>query len=169
MPQDVVFTIDKDVLRAKVSHLYIHSGPQTPATGLYFTLRGAVYLPGESVLITDVGAFTTGVPEDAVSSLVCVTSNVNTWCCRSSDGGRVGEWFFPDGTMLPRNSFYFDFSRSGYTHQVRLNRRRNAQTPTGNFNCIVPDGRNSTVMHNEVITIIAGKLSHCMCRARLYL
>ena len=79
------------------------------------------------MLITDIGSNAT--LDDASSTLVCVTSNVNTKCCRGSDGGSVGEWFHPNGTLVPRNSGTVGddiFTRSGYTEQVRLNRRANA-------------------------------------------
>ena len=96
-----------------------------------------VYLPGDAVLITAIGVSGT----DADSSLVCVTSNVNTQCCRESDGGNLGEWYFPNGAMVPRNiaAPSADFTRSGFTHLVRLNRRNGAMSPTGMYECRVPD------------------------------
>ena len=99
-----------------------------------------MYLPGDTVLITDIGEFTAATADGAGTSLVCVTSNVNTQCCRGSDGGNVGEWYFPNGDIVLRNNMAgtADFSRSGFTHQVRLNRRNNAQGPTGAYECRVP-------------------------------
>ena len=103
-----------------------------------------MYHPGEAVIITDIGESTIS---NAATSLACVTSNVNTECCRLSDGpggsgGRVGEWYFPNGTIVPRRSDApsADFTRSGFTHEVRLNRRNNAMSPTGIYECRVPDG-----------------------------
>ena len=120
-----------------------------PSSGLYFTLNGTVYLPGDTVLITGIGLSTT---VSAGSSLVCVTSNVNIECCRGSDGfggsgGSVGEWHFPSGTKVPRNkdARSADFTRSGSTHEVRLNRRNNAMSPTGIYECRVPDSGASVV------------------------
>ena len=102
-----------------------------------------MYLPGDTVLITDIGVFTSVTADGAGSSLVCVTSNVNIQCCRginNPNGGALGEWHFPDGTIVPRYSADLDadFSRSGFTHQVRLNRRNNAIGPTGAYECRVP-------------------------------
>ena len=100
-----------------------------------------MYLPGDTVLITDIGEFTATTADGAGTSLVCVTSNVNTECCRGSDGGNVGEWYFPDGTIVPRYSQdpNADFSRSAFTHEVRLNRRNTgAMSPTGAYECRVP-------------------------------
>ncbi len=124
---------------------------------LYFTLSGTVYLPGDSVLITDIGEFTSQTLRGGASSLVCDTSNVNRYCCRASDGGSVGEWFFPNGTMVLRNSGNenADFTRSGFTHQVRLNRRNNALMPTGEYLCTVPHVSREHI--NATITLIVGK------------
>ena len=96
-----------------------------------------MHLPGDTVVITAIGDSRT----DPDSSLVCVTSNVNIYCCRESDGGNVGEWYFPSGIMVPRRNSApsSDFTRSGFTHQVRLNRRNNAMSPTGIYECRVPD------------------------------
>ena len=98
-----------------------------------------MYLPGDTVLITDIGVDV--VDPDPGSSLVCNTSNVNNHCC-----GALGEWYFPNGTIVPRNSDSLngDFTRSGYTHQVRLNRRNNATIPLGTYTCVVPDMNNHT-------------------------
>jgi hypothetical protein len=115
-----------------------------------------VYLPGDTVLITDIGVFIGGgspANADPGTSLVCRTELVNTQCCRGGDGGRVGEWFDPDGNQFPRNYYFFDFSRSGYTHQVRLNRRNNAMSPTGVFECRVPPmGGGALVVASITIT-----------------
>ena len=119
----------------------LQSSLAVPTTGLYFTLNGTVYLHGATVFITDIGEFTSPTLEGVANSLLCVTSNVNHLCCRGSNGGNVGDWHFPNGTLVPRNSDnrFADFTRSGFTHQVRLNRRNNALTPAGNFSCKVPD------------------------------
>ncbi len=99
---------------------------------VYFTLRGTLYLPGTTVSITDVGDsyLTDNVvnQNDSGLSLVCVTSNVNTECCRSRDhpgpgDSSVGNWFYPNGTIVLGNSANpnGDFTRSSHTQQIRLN------------------------------------------------
>ena len=121
------------------NNVIVLSPPATPPAGLYFSLNGVIHLPGDSVLITDIGSSaSSGYPG---STLVCVTSNVNTNCCRGSDGGRVGEWYHPDGTIVPRNAGTPGddiFVRTGFTEQVRLNRRANATGPLGVYRCDVP-------------------------------
>ena len=130
---------------------------------LHFELNGRVYHHRDTIFITEIGAFTgTNVAEPALS-LVCETSNVNRMCCRGSDGQNVGDWFFPNGTMVPRNrGNENDFTRSGFTHQVRLNRRNNALTPTGEYTCKVPDEIQSTLINSAIITLILGKYVTCL-------
>jgi hypothetical protein len=136
------------------SSLIFLTGP--PSSGLYFTLGSTVYLPGETVFITDIGVFVGGSdPVDPGTSLVCKTEHVNTQCCRGSDGGRAGEWFDPDGTQLPRFGAApnANFSRSGSAQQVRLNRRNSAMSPTGVFECRVPPmGGGDLVVASIMIT-----------------
>jgi hypothetical protein len=117
-----------------------------------------VYLPGDTVFITDIGVFVVGGddPVDPGTSLVCRTELVNTQCCRDSDGGNVGEWLGPDGNQLSWFDAFpnADFSRSTYAQQVRLNRGNYAISPTGVFQCRVPSMNNGPlVMAN--ITIAA--------------
>ena len=52
--------------------------PIPPSTGLYFTLSGTVYLPGDTILITDIGSDNTNDRSDPGSSLVCNTTNAIT-------------------------------------------------------------------------------------------
>ena len=117
-----------------------------------------MYLSGDTVLITDIGVGNRGSP-DPGSSLVCNTSNVNTNCCRSRDGGNVGEWHFPDGTIVPRSNANpnGDLTRTGYTLQVRLNRRNNATTPLGAYECRVPHIMDNTSTEVHTASIFIGE------------
>ena len=100
-----------------------------------------MYLPGSTVLITEIGTQGSSDPDQPGGALVCVTTNINTQCCRGSDGGNVGEWYFPDGSMAPRGFAHAlgNFGRTGSTHQVRLNRISNVMKPLGTYECRVPD------------------------------
>ena len=123
-------------------------------------MNGTTYSSGATVPITSIGV---SDGEDARSSLVCVTRNVNTVCCRDAEGENVGEWHFPNGSIVPHDSVNptSNFTRSGFTHQVRLNRRNNASAPYGVYTCVVPDNENNEVNHTANITL-SGKLSyHC--------
>ena len=116
-----------------------------------------MYLPGDTILITDIGFVHATEAHDPRSSLVCNTINVNTHCCRGTknpNGGPLGDWYFPNYTIVPRLSASpnGDFTRNGFTHQVYLNRRNNAMTPLGTYTCVVPD-MNNTMNHNATITL----------------
>ena len=140
------------------NNIVVLSPPATfPTTGLYFSLNGVIHLPGESVLITDIGNI--AYLGDIDNSLVCMTSNVNTKCCRRSDGGNVGEWYRPDGTIVVRNSGAVGddiFTRSGFTQQVRLNRRANAVGPLGVYRCDVPAEPSGAIISASITILRQG-------------
>ena len=108
------------------------------ADSLYFMLRGIIYQPGSTVIITDIGTQAGTDPDQPGGTLVCVTTNINTQCCRGSDGGNGGDWYFPDGSMVPRGTGSGNFGRTGSTHQIRLNRLSNVMHPVGAYECRVP-------------------------------
>ena len=108
-------------------------------SGLYFQLNGAIYLPGEVIKISDIGV----QPDDRSnpgSTLVCMTENVNTACCRRREGISAGYWHYPNGTEvpLPKNGYSL-FYAIRYINQVRLTRQNNALGPLGSYTCSVPD------------------------------
>ncbi len=77
----------------------------------------------------------------------CITTNVNNGCCRGHDkkavpyGGRVGEWLYPNSSIIPRPVNATDFSRRGYLHEVRLTVESGKSAgPPGTYICHVPDG-----------------------------
>ena len=123
-------------------------------TQLYFTWRGNRYEPGDSILITDIRHDSDRGP---ANSLVCVTTDVNTQCC--NDTGGVGEWFFPNGSMVPRNIDDPDrdsqIIRTGRTNQVWLNFGTPQMSPTGEYTCVVPvtDG---SVIQTAGIRLVTG-------------
>ena len=137
-------------------------------------MSGSVYLPENTIPITDVGdSYLPGDDtnqNDPGPSLVCVTSNVNTTCCRDADnpnGGGQGNWRYPNGTRVLRNhaNRNGDFTRSSHSQQIRLNRKRpDVMSPTGVYTCEVPDESNTAMIHTATITLgectIATKVNH---------
>ena len=135
-------------------------------------LNNVIYFPGDSILISDIG------PEganrtDAGSSLICVTTNVNRDCCRKNDknnnpnGGAVGEWVFPNNTVVPRsNDATYSFRRRGFTEHVRLTRQAEKLAgPPGVYRCEVPSAVNGSIISSN-ITLVSSKLtitSLCLC------
>ena len=131
----------------------------TDDTGLYFTLRDKTYHSGDTVLLKDIGTVDGTRPSQLGRALVCITTNINTQCCRTRDGGNLGEWFFPNGTMVPRGNNHRGsaFTRRGSTQQVRLiHRLRDARGPLGEYQCRVPDS--SGVLHTASVHIQLGEL-----------
>ena len=155
-----------------------------------------MYLPGDTILITDIGETSggEGLPR-AGMSLVCVTRNVNTRCCRQQDtqdggdggeggeggvlggsgeggegGEGLGQWFFPDGLVVPNfdEDPLSNFTRTAFLHQVRMERRNNAASPTGTYECRVPD-ENTGELVNASITLTAGQSNHwCMMQIAMH-
>ena len=138
-----------------------------PPTGLYFMLNGEAYIPGASVLISDIGPQSAD-RSDPGSTLVCVTTNVNTACCRKGDNngvtnataGSVGEWYYPDGTLVPHPSGNVsDFARIGYTHQLRLARQVSGSIPPlGVYTCEIPFSINGTNVCASITLVVESKL-----------
>ena len=110
---------------------------------------------GDSILITDIGLHvTSGNDIGPGDSLVCNTADVNTQCC--TDEGGVGEWFFPNGSMIPRNNDTVShIIRTGRTNQVRLNFRSHKTSPTGEYTCVVPE-TGSSVIQTAGIRLVTG-------------
>ena len=87
-----------------------------------------------NILIGEIG-------EGDDGALVCITDLIR--CCRNDDtpgeGGALGEWFYPNGSAVPISDSGYDFYRSRGTGIVRLHRRNNIISITGQFCCVVPD------------------------------
>ncbi len=134
-----------------------------PSTGLYFSLDGVIYNPGSSINITDIGE-QPGERSDAGSTLVCVTTNVNTGCCRGSDnpnGEGIGGWLDPNNRQIPSPSALGGatnvFTRYLHTEQVRLAIVGGTPLgPLGVYTCVVPDMNGVDVSATITITNITG-------------
>ena len=110
-------------------------------------LNNTIYLPGDSVLITDIGEQQLDNRPDPGSTLVCVTTNVNTNCCRDRDnpnGGTLGDFIGPEGIHITTLSNIGNASDIIYSvrhrHHLRLGRRGSPTGPLGKYECKVPVG-----------------------------
>ena len=115
-----------------------------------FQLGGQTYSSNSEVMLTDIG--------EGDDALLCLTDN--TECCRGSDnpnGGRLGEWYFPDGTLVQADSEGGNLYRNRDKSIVRLNRRNNTQSPTGVYRCEVPSAS------GETLIILAGLYLGMFC------
>ena len=131
-----------------------------------------MYLSGAAVLISDIGeaGFSSAEVAEAMTSLVCQTGNLGILCCRAGAWHHAGDWYFPNGDKVPgsNGNERLDFTRSGYTQQVRLNRRNGAIVPTGVFECRVLDG-DDVLLGSASITLTTGVcLFVCMCRCDVF-
>ena len=104
--------------------------------GVYVQLRGKVYSNSSisNISINEIG--------EEPNSLICFTDLVD--CCRSIASQSLnrparGNWFYPDGSTVERESASSTFYRNRDTSRVRLNRRENITSPLGLFCCKVPD------------------------------
>ena len=98
------------------------------------------------IVITDIGE----VPGSMYPSLTCHTDL--TTCCRNSDnnfnGSLGGEWYYPDGRMVPKAAAGEGFYRIRNAPQVARLARRLARSgsndttyalgPTGTYCCVIP-------------------------------
>ncbi len=136
------------------------------STGLYFSLDGVIYNPGSSINITDIGE-QPGDRSDAGSTLICVTTNVNTECCRGADnpnGGGIGDWFDPSNRQIPSPNALSGatnvFTRYPHTEQVRLSIVGGTPSgPLGVYTCVVPDMNGVDVSATITITNRTGIVS----------
>ena len=97
-------------------------------TGIHFQLREVNYGNNSIVNITDIGSSNN-------ESLLCITDKTD--CCENPN--RMGEWYFPDMSMVRVNGSGDSFFRDRGPSVVRLHRRHNVMMPTGDFYCEVPD------------------------------
>ena len=83
------------------------------------------------------------IGEGDAHALLCTTDN--TTCCRGA--GLAGEWFYPDGTMVPIMATGQPYYRNRDTSLIRLNRNDNQGLSvmyTGIYCCQIPDQRGVT-------------------------
>ncbi len=108
---------------------------------VYLTLGSGPVITTDNtnILITTIG-------EDAFGGLPSLTCYTDlTACCRSvvdnNGNGGLGQWTYPDGSVVPKNGGgqQFYINRSG-PQVIILNRRdyNNPLTPTGSYCCTVP-------------------------------
>ena len=93
-----------------------------------FSLRNITYQNNSIVMIEDIGEH-----DDA---LLCMTDLTKT-----NSSNAFGNWFFPDGTVIPSDN-QSDIYRSRGEMVVRMHRRRGGEE--GIYRCEIPDSMNVT-------------------------
>ena len=102
----------------------------------------------------------TGIGEDN-NALICVTDHDQ--CCQTF---RAGEWYYPNNTQVSTSGSGLDFYRNRGPQAVRLNRRNNAVSPTGRYQCRIPDASGAL---QTLIAYIIGEflLSKDLCQYKV--
>ena len=126
--------------------------------GVYFSSRSSYVNKNSNILLTDVG-------EGDCGALLCYTDL--TECCGDSDTpvsgvGALGQWIYPSGSAVGVMSDGQDFYVDRGPSVVRLNRRNNATSTTGQFCCEVPDATSTTI--RSCVNIVVGKQSFIVYR-----
>ena len=92
-----------------------------------------------------------GTDSDA---LICLTTFME--CCRGSDtnGARtMGNWMFPDGSVVPGQNGGASLSRSRGPSSVILHRTNNVMSPTRVYTCEIPDANSISTTLNIYLYI----------------
>ena len=108
-------------------------------SGVYLSLKEKVLVNNSVILISEIGLTNIPSGRNQNNALQCITDRMP--CCRL---GAVGEWYFPNGDIVPIEYYAADFYRNrGHDGTVNLNRPMNILSPTGTFCCLVPDANNA--------------------------
>ena len=76
---------------------------------------------------------------ESEKALICAT---NLRPCCNSLPNRQGEWYYPNGSLVPPKNAGHDFYRSrGDDGTVRLNRKNDILSPMAIFYCVIPDSQ----------------------------
>lgn len=110
--------------------------------GVYLFHGGIVYANNSAIHIDEIGNY------DTYGAIQCITEK--EYCCRSN---RLGDWFYPDGTIVKPQYLARDYGDGFYRNRgdersVILNRfNSSVMSPTGFFCCVVPnsEGINQTL------------------------
>ena len=146
------------------THAHAHTLTQTH-TGVYLSLKGAVYANSSAIPITEIGK----TNATSNTGLQCITDRMP--CCASLFEGRAGEWYFPSWMIVPRQGDAVTFYRTrGDDGTVNLNRLNTTVfMPTGLFCCEVPDAADvihilcADIIGRHVVYIMRGlKTDSCM-------
>ena len=117
---------------------YVNYLTVEPLQPLHFELGGTTYLNNTVVLVDDIG--------EEGNALLCVTSEQD--CCTTD---RRGEFYYPDGVLVPTRNIGDDFYRNRGDGFIRLNKRNGATSLTGRYRCEIPDAAGN--LQNIVIEV----------------
>ena len=100
--------------------------------GVYFELNGVVYTNNSAASLLEVG--------EGENALLCKTNRKE--CC-GTPPNRFGEFYYPNGIKVPIAKQQQGFYRNRGENVIRLNRRDGITSPTGKYQCEIPDASGS--------------------------
>ena len=122
------------------------------AGDVWIMLRNTTYQNNSNVILEDIG-------DEVDDALLCITNQ--TACCRlpySGDmGAALGNWYFPNGTVVFSTGAHSDIYRTRGQMVVRMHRKRGGEE--GIYRCEIPDAMNFTqTIYIGVYSISTGEL-----------
>ena len=97
--------------------------------GLIFELNNMSYANNSGIAITEIG--------EGANALQCRT-DLTTCCSNILPEMRLGEWHYPDNSLVATNSSGDGIYRTRGSMVVSLHRRNGATQPTGLYCCEMP-------------------------------
>ena len=89
-------------------------------------------------------------------ALLCHTRRKG--CCAVDSNSRIGEWYYPNSTIVPNcetnHNFYRNRNNSGY---VFLHQKNHESSATGEYCCELPDSYDNCGI-NQTLCIILGTM-----------
>ena len=128
---------------------------------------GVTFANNSVINIELVGEGYPGITQTNSGALECHTDDIN--CCRNIDnpnGTGRGEWYYPDGTVVPPPSGDGFYRTRGHM-VIRLNRGAGTLSPTGIYRCIIPDA--GGIIVTRYIQLGMGCMLHRHCNECIYL
>ena len=111
--------------------------------GTGFFVRSTLYSNNRTLSLTDL--------EGSNGPLMCLTSLRE--CCRSSDtgGAALGNWIYPNGSIVPSRSSGNSLYRTRGPSSVLLHRDNNVVSISGVFTCEIPVSNNMDTVLNTFL------------------
>ena len=124
------------------------------AGDVWFSLNGTTYHNNSKVTLEDIG--------DGEDGLLCRTNL--TACCQrpytGDNGSAIGNWFFPNGSIVRSSSASWDFHRTRGQMEVVLHRIRGGEE--GIYRCEIHDSKNiNQTIYIGVYSAASGEW-HCL-------
>ena len=124
---------------------------------------GVTFANNSVIDIKLVGEGYPGITQTDSGAVECHTDD--TTCCRgidspNSNGTGRGEWYYPNGTMVPPRSGD-GFYRTRDHMVIRLNRGGRTLSPTGMYRCGIPGA--GGIIITRYIQLRAGRMSYRQC------